>query len=139
MYRFFLITHLIVFFPLYSFCHDYKIGELIIDHPKIIKNSNYAKGYMNITNTGKDEVYLIGGKPFFSKELYLHKQNLNEHSEMIVIDKIKIPGGSKISFNDLNFHLMFLDYDKNLEWFEPHKAKIYFSNNTEIEVEFDLD
>ena len=55
------------------------------------------------------------------------------------ISQIKIPAGSTISLKDLNLHLMFLDYDSNIEWFEPHKAKLYFSNNMKLEVEFDLD
>ena len=139
MYKFYLITYLIIIFPLFSFSHDYNLGTLMIDHPKIIKNTNHAKGYMNITNNGENEVYLIGGKPFFSKGLILHKDDLSNSYEMLIVDKIKIPAGAKVSFKDLNLHLMFLDYDKNLEWFEPHEATLYFSNDTELEVEFDLE
>ena len=40
---------------------------------------------------------------------------------------------------DLNIHLMFLNYNKDLEWFEPHKDKLYFSDDSEIDVEFDFD
>ena len=47
---------------------------------KIIKNSEHAKGYMVIVNKGKNEVYLTGGKAFFSKELFLHKEDQNDIS-----------------------------------------------------------
>ena len=134
-----LITYIIIFFPLYSFSHEYKHGNLMIDHPQIIKNSEHAKGYMIIVNKGKNEVYLTGGKAFFSKELFLHKEDQNNKSEMMKIDRIKIPAGTKVSMKDLNIHLMFLNYNKNLEWFEPHKAKLYFSDDSEIDVEFDFD
>ena len=94
---------------------------------------------MVIVNSGKNEVYLTGGKAFFSKELFLHKEDQNNKSEMMKIDRIKIPAGTKVSMKDLNIHLMFLNYNKDLEWFEPHKDKLYFSDDSEIDVEFDFD
>ena len=122
-----------------SFGHEYNVGNLLINHPKIIKNENNAKGYMIITNKSETDLFLIGGRSSFSGELILHKESRASLSNMQKISQIKIPAGSTISLKDLNLHLMFLDYDSNIEWFEPHKAKLYFSNNMKLEVEFDLD
>ena len=122
-----------------SFGHEYNVGNLLIDHPKIIKSENNAKGYMIITNKSETDLFLIGGRSSFSEELILHKESSALLSNMQKISQIKIPAGSTISLKDLNLHLMFLDYDSNIEWFEPHKAKLYFSNNIKLEVEFDLD
>lgn len=122
-----------------SFGHEYNVGNLLIDHPKIIKNENNAKGYMIITNKSETDLFLIGGRSSFSEELILHKESRASLSNMQKISQIKIPAGSTISLKDLNLHLMFLDYDSNIEWFEPHKANLYFSNNMKLEVEFDLD
>ena len=122
-----------------SFGHEYNVGNLLIDHPKIIKNENNAKGYMIITNKSESDLFLFGGRSSFSEELILHKESSTSLSNMQKISQIKIPAGSTISLKDLNLHLMFLDYDSNIEWFEPHKAKLYFSNNMKLEVVFDLD
>ena len=122
-----------------SFGHEYNVGNLLIDHPKIIKNENNAKGYMIITNKSESDLFLFGGRSSFSEELILHKESSTSLSNMQKISQIKIPAGSTISLKDLNLHLMFLDYDSNIEWFEPHKGKLYFSNNMKLEVEFDLD
>ena len=122
-----------------SFGHEYNVGNLLIDHPKIIKNENNAKGYMIITNKSETDLFLIGGRSSFSEELIFHKESSDSLSNMQKISQIKIPAGSTVSLKDLNLHLMFLDYDTNIEWFEPHKAKLYFSNNMKLEVEFDLD
>ena len=122
-----------------SFGHEYNVGNLLIDHPKIIKNDNNAKGYMIITNKSENDLFLFGGRSSFSEELILHRESSDSLSNMQKISQIKIPAGSTISLKDLNLHLMFLDYDSNIEWFEPHKAKLYFSNNMKLEVEFDLD
>jgi copper(I)-binding protein len=122
-----------------SFGHEYNVGNLLIDHPKIIKNENNAKGYMIITNKSESDLFLIGGQSSFSEELILHKESSTSLSNMQKISQIKIPAGSTISLKDLNLHLMFLDYDSTIEWFEPHKANLYFSNNMKLEVEFDLD
>ena len=121
------------------FGHEYNVGNLLIDHPKIIKNENNAKGYMIITNKSEKDLFLFGGRSSFSEELILHRESSDSLSNMQKISQIKIPAGSTISLKDLNLHLMFLDYDSNIEWFEPHKAKLYFSNNIKLEVEFDLD
>ena len=122
-----------------SFGHEYNVGNLLIDHPKIIKNENNAKGYMIITNKSESDLFLFGGRSSFSEELILHRESSDSLSNMQKISQIKIPAGSTISLKDLNLHLMFLDYDSNIEWFEPHRANLYFSNNMKLEVEFDLD
>ena len=122
-----------------SFGHEYNVGNLLIDHPKIIKNENNAKGYMMITNKSESDLFLIGGRSSFSEELILHKESSSSLSNMQKISQIKIPAGSTISLKDLNLHLMFLNYDSTIEWFEPHRANLYFSNNMKLEVEFDLD
>ena len=128
----FLMTNLL-------FGHDYKLGNLIIDHPLVKKSQQNARGYLVITNKGSQDIFLINGKSFFSKDLQLHKDlNLNE-GKMEIVERIKIPAGSKVSLKDINYHLMFYDYDKNLNWFDRHKAKLIFSNNKEIEIEFDID
>ena len=122
-----------------SFGHEYNVGNLLIDHPKIIKNDNNAKGYMIITNKSESDLFLIGGQSSFSEDLVLHKESSPSLSNMQKISQIKIPAGSTISLKDLNLHLMFLNYDSTIEWFEPHRANLYFSNNMKLEVEFDLD
>ena len=138
MKKFILIAYLVLITN-NSFGHEYNVGNLLIDHPKIIKNENNAKGYMIITNKSETDLFLIGGRSSFSEELIFHKESSDSLSNMQKISQIKIPAGSTISLKDLNLHLMFLDYDSNIEWFEPHKAKLYFSNNINLEVEFDLD
>ena len=138
MKKFILIAYLVLITN-NSFGHEYNVGNLLIDHPKIIKNENNAKGYMIITNKSENDLFLFGGRSSFSEELILHKESSASLSNMQKISQIKIPAGSTISLKDLNLHLMFLDYDSNIEWFEPHKAKLYFSNNMKLEVEFDLD
>ena len=45
-----------------SFGHEYNVGNLLIDHPKIIKSENNAKGYMIITNKSETDLFLIGGR-----------------------------------------------------------------------------
>ena len=138
MKRLIFIAYLILVFPHNSFGHEYNFGNLLIDHPKIIKNANTAKGYMIITNLSESDLFLIGGESSFSEELILHEKNDTALTSMQKINQIKIPAGSTISFKDSNYHLMFLNYNKTMEWFEPHKAKLFFSNNTHLEVEFDL-
>tara|TARA_B100001113_G_C20627909_1_gene413390 strand:- start:103 stop:519 length:417 start_codon:yes stop_codon:yes gene_type:complete len=138
MKKFILIAYLVLITN-NSFGHEYNVGNLLIDHPKIIKNENNAKGYMIITNKSETDLFLIGGRSSFSEELIFHKESSDSLSNMQKISQIKIPAGSTVSLKDLNLHLMFLDYDSNIEWFEPHKAKLYFSNNMKLEVEFDLD
>jgi copper(I)-binding protein len=138
MKKFILIAYLVLITN-NSFGHEYNVGNLLIDHPKIIKNENNAKGYMIITNKSESDLFLIGGQSSFSEELILHKESSTSLSNMQKISQIKIPAGSTISLKDLNLHLMFLDYDSTIECFETHKANLYFSNNMKLEVEFDLD
>ena len=113
MKKFILIAYLVLITN-NSFGHEYNVGNLLIDHPKIIKNENNAKGYMIITNKSESDLFLIGGRSSFSEELILHKESSPSLSNMQKISQIKIPAGSTISLKDLNLHLMFLNYDRLL-------------------------
>ena len=55
------------------------------------------------------------------------------------IKKISIPAETEVSFKKSNLHIMFINYDQNLKWFESHKAILIFNNNLELEIEFDVD
>ena len=134
-------TFIYIFFflsPSFLFAHDYSIGNLIIDHPILEKNEKNAKGFLMITNNGYEDIYLLDGRSFFSNETELHRtSNINKY-EMYLVDKIEIPAHSSVSFKDLNYHIMFYNYDKKLKWFEDHGAMLKFSNNQQIEIKFDL-
>ncbi len=73
-----------------SFGHEYNVGNLLIDHPKIIKNENNAKGYMIITNKSESDLFLFGGRSSFSEELILHRESSFSLSNMQKISQIKI-------------------------------------------------
>jgi len=129
---------IIILSPSFLFAHDYSIGDLIIDHPMLKKNAKNAKGFLMITNKGNEDIYLLDGRSFFSNEIELHRSSNTNQNTMYLVDKIKVPANSSISFKDLNYHIMFYNYNKKLEWFEDHSALLKFSNNQEIEINFDL-
>ena len=68
-----------------------------------------------ITNKGNEDIYLLDGRSFFSNEIELHRSSNTNQNTMYLVDKIKVPANSSISFKDLNYHIMFYNYNKNIK------------------------
>jgi len=93
--------------------HDYKIGDLVLEHPwtrATPPNAKAGGGFVTITNTGESDDRLISADADVSQRVEIH--------EMAVVDGIMrmremengidIPAGETVSLEPGGLHIMFM-------------------------------
>ena len=135
-------SFLVIFFVFKANSHEELLNSLVIYHPYLIKeNKTEAFGFLSIENTGTENEYLINILPHFASEYKLLKQDLKEN-DFFKIDLqsgLKIPPKEAIYIDQDSYKLLFLNLDKNLDWFDTHSATFVFQYSGEIELDFEVE
>ncbi|MCU0819620.1 MAG: copper chaperone PCu(A)C [Beijerinckiaceae bacterium] len=127
-----------------AFAHDYKLGDLKIDHPWSRATPGGAKvagGYMTITNNGKEADRLVGGTLLSAGIVEIHEMAM-EGSTMrmrALPQGLEIKPGQTVELKPGGFHVMFLDLKSPLKEGETVKGTLVFQRAGTIEVEFKVE
>ena len=124
--------------------HDFKVGDLAIDHPWTRATPGGAKvagGYLSVTNNGKDTDRLIGGTLEASERLEVHEMKMDGDVMKMrqLNDGIEIKPGETIKLSPGGTHLMFLDLKRPLKKDEVIKGQLQFQKAGKVDVEFKVD
>ena len=94
--------------------HEYKIGDLKIIHPYIVKTypgARTASGYAEIINTGNQSDFLTAVVINFAKASKIHqiimKYDVMQMQE--INDGLEISGNSSIKLKQWGYHIMFIN------------------------------
>ena len=123
-------------------CGDSKSGAeaLTIDNPvvrsidsasyKNEKSGKYMTGsFMTITNTGKEEVSLIGGSSPVAGIVEIHEVINGAMQPMA--DGLPIPAGESVKLRMGGYHVMLLELDHELKAGEEVEVTLRFSDGSE--------
>ena len=126
-----------------AFAHDYKVGDLTIDHPyarSTPPSSPVAGGFMTITNTGTDTDRLIGGTSTFSDTVEIHEMVMVEGvMKMNQLENgLEIPPGETVVLKPGSYHIMFIGLQEQLKPEERRKGLIKFEKAGDIEIEYSV-
>jgi len=124
--------------------HDYKIGDLKIDHPWTRATPGGAKvagGFMTITNTGSQPDRLIGGSAVAAGIFEVHEMKMEGNvMRMRALDKgLEIKPGQTVELKPGGFHVMFMDLKTPLKEGESIKGTLIFEKAGTIEVEYKVE
>lgn len=124
--------------------HDYKIGDLKIDHPwtrATPGGARVAGGFMTITNTGAQPDRLIGGSAVPAGIFEVHEMKMEGNvMKMRALDKgLEIKPGQKVELKPGGLHVMFIDLKKPLKEGELIKGTLVFEKAGTIEVEYKVE
>ena len=124
-----------------ALAHDYKVGDLTIDHPyarSTPPSAPVAGGFMTITNHGEKADRLIGGSTGFSDIVEVHEMIMvNGVMKMHQIEGgLSIPAGETVVLKPGSYHLMFIGLADQLKPDERRKGVVKFEKAGDIEVEF---
>jgi periplasmic copper chaperone A len=139
--RFCAVFGLLAFALLPVLSHDYKIGELKIDHPWTRATPGGAKvggGYMKITNTGSETDRLIGGSAEIAGILEIHEMAMDGNvMKMRALEKgLEIKAGASVELKPGGYHVMFIDLKKPLKEGEKIKGNLIFEKAGKVDVEY---
>lgn len=122
-----------------AFAHDYKFGDLIIDHPHIpatVKSAPVAAGYFTIKNTGAQADKLLSVSAGFSAKQQLHTMTMIEGVMRMrpLKDGIEIPAGGEVSLQKGGDHLMFMELSEPMQVGELRDVTLVFEKAGEVKI-----
>ncbi|MEL6437450.1 MAG: copper chaperone PCu(A)C [Pseudomonadota bacterium] len=127
-----------------AFAHDYKIGDLVIDHPvarATPANAPVSAGYMTITNNGSEADTLVAAKAPFSGRVELHEMTMQDDvMKMRELEGgIVIPAGETVILMPGGLHVMFMDMQQQLSEGETFSGTLTFANAGTVEVTLNIE
>ncbi|MGB1009230.1 MAG: copper chaperone PCu(A)C [Thiolinea sp.] len=120
---------------------EYTLGDLQIDTPYTRTTppmAPVAGGFLKITNNGKEDATLVGGKATFSENLEVHEMVMKDNVMKMrqLEDGLVIPAGETVELKPGGYHLMFIKLSEQMKEDDRHKATLSFAREGDIEVEF---
>ena len=151
--RFYLIflSFLIVSISGTSNSHEVSVRDLVLYHPSLFfEKEGEGEAFFSVLNEGSDSDYIIGFHSEFSKtvELYKYNELLDRfdtigRSNTSYLDlrksSLEIEPGESITFDSLDYMLVFKEVDSSLSWFDMHEALIFFRDSGEYKINFEVE
>lgn len=124
--------------------HDYKAGDLVIDHPwtrATPPGAGVAGGYAVIKNVGDAPDMLIGGSFDAAERVEIH--------EMAVVDDVmrmrelpeglEIPPGGSVTLKPGGYHVMFMGLERKLDEGAKIAGALEFARAGTVAVVFNVE
>ena len=138
-----LLISVLAIMPLAATAHEYKIDDLVIDHPVAKTTSATAltgAGYLAITNTGDTADSLIAVEADFQRVMIHDTKVENDVASMFHIEAAEIAPGETVTFAPGGKHIMFMGLDGDpFEAGEAVAATLVFEKAGRIDVNFNVE
>ncbi|MBD9371417.1 copper chaperone PCu(A)C [Rhizobium sp. ARZ01] len=126
-----------------AFAHDYKAGNLEINHPAsraTLAGAPVGGGFMKIVNHGKEADRLVSITSPVSDDVQLHEMAMeNDVMKMRQLkDGIEIPAGAAVELKPGGLHVMFMAIKQPFKEGEKFAATLNFEKAGPVAVEFDV-
>ena len=131
--------------------HEVSVRDLILYHPSLFfEKEGEGEAFFSVLNEGSDSDYIIGFHSEFSKtvELYKYNELLDRfdtigRSNTSYLDlrnsPLEIKPGESITFDSLDYMLVFKEVDSSLSWFDMHEAVIFFRDSGKYRIDFEVE
>ena len=123
-----------------AFASDYKIGDLVVNHPVIpatVKAAPVAAGYLKIKNNGSEADRLVSISANFSAKQQIHTMTMIDGVMRMrpLKDGVEIPAGGEATLRSGGNHLMFMKLNEQMEAGQKRKVTLVFEKAGQLEVE----
>ena len=123
--------------------HDFKAGDISIDHPyatvSMSGSKNGAVYFKSIKNSGKDADQLVAVKSQIADKTEIHEMKMDgDVMKMRALSAVDIPAGAVVSVmkgNPNGYHVMLLGLKKPLKEGDKFPLRLSFKKAGEVEVE----
>ncbi len=124
--------------------HQFKAGNLLIDHPWIPatpKGASTAAGYTKITNNGETPDRLIGGSAEGAKMLEVHEMKVENNIMKMrkVAAGLPIKPGETLELTPSSYHLMIMGLKGPYEKGSMVKGTLVFEKAGTVDVTFKVE
>ncbi|RFC65268.1 copper chaperone PCu(A)C [Fulvimarina endophytica] len=123
-----------------AFAHDYKAGEIVIDHPwtrATPPNAPVAGGYLTLDNRGSSEDRLLGGSSPVASDVQIHEMSMDDGVMKMrqITDGLAVPAGEAVELSPGGYHLMLMDLSEPLKEGARVPLTLRFEKAGDVEVE----
>jgi copper(I)-binding protein len=97
--------------PGFAMGHDYKVGDLHVEHPfarATPKTAMTGAGYLTILNSGTEDDTLVAIEADFPRVMMHDSATVDGIATMTQMDGVTIPAGGTVSFAPGGLHVMFM-------------------------------
>lgn len=131
-----------------AFAHEFKAGDLLIEHPwarATVPNAKVAGGYLTIVNRGAAADKLIAVSADLGQKVELHEMAVKDGvmTMRAVESGIEVAPGSTLSLepggHGAGYHIMFLGIDRQLKEGEKFNGALTFERAGTVAVEFKVE
>ncbi len=127
-----------------AFAHEYKLGDLAVDHPWARATPAAAPvggGYLTVKNTGATPDRLVSATFEGSAKVEIHEMANKDGvmSMRAVPNGIVVPPGGTVELAPGGLHLMFTGLKGPLKQGEAPKGVLVFEKAGRLEVEFKIE
>ena len=124
--------------------HDFKVGNLKIDHPWARPTPAGAKvggGFLKITNEGKEVDRLISGSSPASRIFEIHEmKHEGGVMKMRALERgIEIKPGETVELKPGGLHVMFIDLNAPLKDGESVKGELVFEKAGKVQIDYKIE
>lgn len=129
-------------FAMPAAAHEYKAGELTIQHPwsrATPAGAQVAAGYMAIHNAGSEPDRLLSVTSDISGKAEIHQMSVDDKGVMTmrpVDGGLEIPSGADVVLKPGSYHLMFVNLRQPPREGERFPATLHFEKTGDVSVEF---
>lgn len=130
-------------FALPSFAHDYKAGDLTIDHPwsrELPPNAPAGAAYFTLKNPGAAADRLLGVNTPRAQKAELHTHvHQNGLMKMQRVAAVEIPAKSEVAFQPGGNHVMLFGLSQPLKAGEQFPLTLEFEKAGKVEVQVQVE
>ncbi|WP_192180619.1 copper chaperone PCu(A)C [Mesorhizobium amorphae] len=124
-----------------AFAHEFKVGDLEIEHPwsrATPAGAKVAGGYFTVTNKGSAPDRLLSISSDVSDKAELHEMGVTDGIMTMrpVSGGLEIPAGGKVVLKPGAYHLMFMGLKRQPKQGEKFSATLTFEKAGTVTVEF---
>ncbi|MDR7034391.1 copper chaperone PCu(A)C [Mesorhizobium sp. BE184] len=124
--------------------HEFKLGQLDIDHPwsrATPPGASVAGGYFTVANEGSTPDRLVSISSDISEKAEMHEMTVKDGVMTMrpVQGGLEVPAGGKLELAPGGYHLMFIGLKQAPKAGEKFAATLTFEKAGSIPVEFDVE
>ncbi|WP_392338892.1 copper chaperone PCu(A)C [Loktanella salsilacus] len=129
--------------PGFAMGHDYKVGDLHVEHPfarATPKTAMTGAGYLTILNSGTEDDTLVAIEADYPRVMMHDSATVDGIATMTQMDGVTIPAGGTVSFAPGGLHVMFMGLNGDpLEAGESVPATLVFEKAGRLDVVFKVE
>lgn len=137
-------TAALVAFAGSAHAHDFKVGQIEIDHPwtrATPKGATVAGGYLKITNKGTQPDTLTGGTAEGAGRIEIHEMKMEGGIMKMrpVSGGLAVKPGETVELKPGGYHLMLMDLKGQLQQGKTVKGSLTFEKAGKVDIEYTVE